>query len=166
MDTTYNSEIEPTLTTESKSGFSFAGTTTNGAISQISNQPNPTNPTNTSCFPVPTQFKLGTGFGFGLNSTKTTITNSGCCYNPYINNNNNNNNNNNPTPFNFGNKKPQYFTYNPQTGYTPVICNESTNKKQIIDGLYDELKKIRDQNDALNKSLDNIFNILRYLSDN
>ncbi len=62
----------------------------------------------------------------------------------------------------------QYFSYNPQTGYTPISHELNTkinnlNKKKVIETLYSELKKIRSQIDALNKTTDSIYEIISQL---
>lgn len=65
--------------------------------------------------------------------------------------------------------KVQYYTFNPQTGYKPVDVNTSitlkSDKKIIINSLYDELKRIRGQIELLNKSTDEIYHIIRNLNE-
>jgi hypothetical protein len=66
--------------------------------------------------------------------------------------------------------KVQYYTFNPQTGYKPVDIpvgiSQQPDKKVVINSLYDELKKIRNQIESLTKSTDEIYHIIRYLNDN
>jgi hypothetical protein len=100
--------------------------------------------------------------GFG-NNTPTPTSTGGCCAIPPSHRNLCGGISTQPSLGLFGSNTQTYYTYNPQTGYTPVkIPTVNTN----IDEVYTELSKLRSIINEQTKTIDKLFEIIAKIKQN